>query len=115
MGLGVVWLQFDGPFIVTDRLTGLAEPAGDISQTVTGLGVFIFGFDDLCKAVAGILVVLGIAEGYPKIVSGPRKIRLEGDALAVGSDGLVKFALLVKLVTALEMKGRRPQQLLLSG
>ena len=115
VGLGVVRLKLDGPLIVTNRLSGLAEPAGDISQTVMGLGVFMFGFDDLGKTGAGVLVVFGITEGYAEIVSRPRKIRLEREALAIGSDGLVKLALLVKLVAALEKKGRRPQQLLFGG
>ena len=100
-------MKLDGPLVVTNRLRGLAELAGDISQTVIGLGVFIFGFDDMAKAGAGILVALGITKGYPKIVLSPGKTRLKGEALAIGSDGLVKLALLVKLVAALEMKGRR--------
>src|SRR5262245_45963592 len=83
VGLDVVRLKLDGTLIVTNRLIRLAEPAGDITQTVIGLGVFIFGFDDLCKAGAGILVVLGVTEGYPQIISGPGKIRLESDALAI--------------------------------
>ena len=75
----------------------------------------MFGFDDLCEAGAGILVMLGITEGHAQIELGLGKIRVERDALAIGSDGLVKLALLVELVTALEMKGRSLGQLLLGG
>ena len=91
--LGVVWLQLDGPLIVNNRLIGLAEPAGDISQTVMGLGVFIFGFDELCEAGAGILVMLRITEGHAQIILRLRKIRLERDALAIGSNSFVKLCL----------------------
>src|SRR5262245_44464477 len=115
MGLGVVRLQLNGPLIVPNRLSWFAEPAGDIAQTVMGLGVFIFGFDDLGKTDPGILVVPGITKSDPNIVLGPGKTRLKREALAIRSNGFVELSLLVKLVAALEMKGRRPQHLLLGG
>ena len=40
--LGVIRLQLDGPLIVTNRLVGLAEPAGDISQDCYGPRRFHF-------------------------------------------------------------------------
>ena len=115
MGVRVVRLQLNGPLIVTNRQSGLAESTRDISETVIGLGVFIFRFADLYKAGTGLLVLLGITKSDPKIVLGPGKTRLQGEALAIGSDGFVKLPLLVEFVAALEMKGRRPQHLLLGG
>src|SRR5262249_30367897 len=107
VGLSIVRLKLDGPLIMTNCIIGPALPAGNVSQTVMGLGVVTFGFDHLCKAGAGILVTLAITEGYAKIISSPRKFRLEGDALAIGSNGFVELALLVKLITPPEMKAGR--------
>src|SRR5262245_3674951 len=113
MGLDVVRLKLDGALIIANRLMGIAQPARDISQTVVGLGVFVFGFDDLCQIRARILVVLGITEGYAEIIFCPRKIWVERNALTIRKNGFVKLTLLVKFVTALEMKGRRLQHLLI--
>src|SRR5262249_3291492 len=115
VGLGVVWLQLDGPLIVMNCVTGLAEPAGDISEAVMRLGIFVFHVDHLREASAGVLVVLGIPESNPQIILGPGKTRLKDETLAIGSDGFVELSLLVKFVAPLEMKGRRPQDLLLAG
>src|SRR5262245_2872279 len=115
MGLRVIRLQSDSPFTISNCSIGFAQAAGDISQTVISLGVFIFGFDDLCKAGTSILVVFGITECHAQVILRLRKIRLEGDALAIGSNSLLQFALVVEFATTLEMKRRSLRQLFLGG
>src|SRR5439155_4240683 len=110
--LGEVRLKLNGALKTINSLVRLTLLAGDESETVVCLSVFVFGFDDLRKASARILELFCVAERDSQMISRVGKFRLEGDALAIGSNRIVKLALLVELVTALKMKAGRPCQLL---
>src|SRR5262245_36927254 len=98
MGLGVVRLQLDGPLAVANRIVRFAQPVCEKTQTVVGRSVFRFGFDNLFEAGASVFVKLHIAESDAKVEACVGKIGVEVNSLAIGINGVVKFALLIKLV-----------------
>src|SRR6185295_16426446 len=114
MRLGKVRLKLDGALKTMNSLVGLTLLTGDESQAVVRLSVFGFGFDDLGKARARILKLFSVAKCHAEVIARVGKFRLEGDALAIRSDRLLKLALLVELVAALKMKGGRSRHLLFS-